>query len=151
MDPITHLLSGASIQGASRGLGFRNGLDVKSTERRALVMIIIVASILPDIDHLIFMPMGWEIYIKHHRGFTHSLFGAPFMALGAIYLVQGIYKLFKKELPIDEITNPAIAGYFFLYTLFYLTFMSKKRIIVKNELLFKETDSSILINSSFCY
>lgn len=97
MDPITHLLSGASIQGASRGLGFRGGLDKKSSEHRALMMIIIVASILPDIDHLIFMPMGWEIYIKHHRGFTHSLIGAPFMALGAIYAVKGIYKLFKRD------------------------------------------------------
>lgn len=105
MDPITHLLSGAAVQGASRGLGFRGSLKRKSAEHRAVMIIIIVAAILPDIDHLIFMPMGWEIYIKHHRGFTHSLFGAPFMALGAIYLVKGMYKLFKRdlELPLKSV------------------------------------------------
>ena len=45
----------------------------------------------PDIDSITYF-RGSITGLEHHRGITHSLIGAPFMAAGVIALVYGIHR-----------------------------------------------------------
>lgn len=69
MDPITHGLSGAVLART----GFRNKYGIATT------WIFIVSAMLPDIDW-VYSLAGEFAYLKHHRGFTHSLIGGAALA-----------------------------------------------------------------------
>src|SRR5262249_23655145 len=79
MEPVTHLLTGAAIS--------RAGLNRKTA---LATLTLVIAAEIPDID-MVFYPFGAVTGFGHHRGITHTLLGAPFMAgaaLGAAYFIH---------------------------------------------------------------
>ena len=80
MDPVTHMLTGACMS--------RAGLNRK-TALATLTLTLAFES--PDIDSAIYF-WGGVTGLQHHRGITHSLIGAPFMAGGVTALVYGIHR-----------------------------------------------------------
>ena len=81
MEPVTHLLTGACLSRA--GLNRTTGLAT---------LTLVVASEIPDLDIVTWLG-GSVSYLQHHRGITHTLLGAPFMAAATLALVYGIYRL----------------------------------------------------------
>lgn len=82
MDPITHGLAGAVIARA----GFS-----KSLERWGPITGIIVA-LSPDSD-IILRLFGEEIFLRYHRGITHSFFFLPVFSLFWAVVFQRLFKL----------------------------------------------------------
>jgi inner membrane protein len=80
LDPVTHMLTGACVS--------RAGLNRKTA---LATLTLILAFEAPDIDSIAYFG-GSITGLQHHRGITHSLIGAPFMAAGVIALVYGIYR-----------------------------------------------------------
>ena len=81
MEPLTHFLTGACLSRA--GLNRKTGLAT---------LTLVLASEMPDVD--IVSAFGGSVsYFQHHRGITHTLLGAPFVAAGTLALVYGIYRL----------------------------------------------------------
>jgi inner membrane protein len=73
MDPVTHVAAGALISqllpGPSRGWSALAG---------------VIFALLPDIDYLLIFSDRLT-FIRHHRGFSHSLLALPLLAfLGAL-------------------------------------------------------------------
>src|SRR5437016_6696140 len=81
MEPITHFLTGACLSRA--GLNRTTGLAT---------LTLVAASEMPDID-IVWYLGGSVAGLQHHRGFTHTLLGAPVMAALSLALVYGIYRL----------------------------------------------------------
>ncbi|MEW5908850.1 MAG: metal-dependent hydrolase [Thermodesulfobacteriota bacterium] len=83
MDPITHMTSGLLTAQAFR----------PSTGNRLFFILCIIGSLIPDIDNFAGL-WGPEFYLIHHRGVTHSIFGAIALAalLGFFYTaLNGFY------------------------------------------------------------
>ena len=80
MDPVTHMLTGACMS--------RAGLNRKTA---LATLTLTLAFEAPDIDSVTYF-WGGVTGLQHHRGITHSLIGAPFMAAGVIALVYGIHR-----------------------------------------------------------
>jgi inner membrane protein len=80
LDPVTHMLTGACVS--------RAGLNRKTT---LATLTLILAFEAPDIDSIAYFG-GSITGLQHHRGITHSLIGAPFMAAGVIAIVYGIHR-----------------------------------------------------------
>ena len=80
MDPVTHMLTGACMS--------RAGLNRKTA---LATLTLTLAFEAPDIDSVTYF-WGGITGLQHHRGITHSLVGAPFMAAGVIALVYGIHR-----------------------------------------------------------
>ena len=80
MDPVTHMLTGACFS--------RAGLNRKTA---LATLTLTLAFEAPDIDSISYF-WGSIAGLQHHRGITHSLIGAPFMAAGVIALVYGIHR-----------------------------------------------------------
>jgi inner membrane protein len=78
LDPVTHMLTGACLSRA--GLNRKTGLAT---------LTLTLAFEAPDIDSLYYFG-GSITGLQHHRGLTHSLVGAPFMAAAVLALVYGI-------------------------------------------------------------
>ena len=53
---------------------------------------LVLASETPDLD-IVTLFGGSVSYLQHHRGITHTLLGAPFVAAGTLGLVYGVYRL----------------------------------------------------------
>jgi len=87
MDPITHTLSGAIVS--------RTGFYQKFG--RIATMYLLVAAIIPDIDHFSLRLAGPLAYIKYHRGFTHSILGSFVIAAIMSGIVCSI-KRFRENL-----------------------------------------------------
>lgn len=85
MDPVTHILTGACLSRA--GLNRRTGLAT---------LTLVLAAEAPDIDSFSYLH-GSVFGLQHHRGITHSLVGAPFVAAAVIGVVYGIYLWMKKS------------------------------------------------------
>lgn len=77
MDPITHLLIGSGVAGAAGGsISLANPTQIGA----------LIGSLTPDFD-IILQLKGDMFYLKHHRGFSHSLLGIGlFTVLTAIGL-----------------------------------------------------------------
>jgi inner membrane protein len=80
LDPVTHLLTGACVS--------RAGLNRKTA---LATLTLTLAFEAPDIDSITYL-RGSIAGLQHHRGITHSLIGAPFMAAGVIAIVYGIHR-----------------------------------------------------------
>jgi inner membrane protein len=80
LEPITHLLTGACISRA--GLNRTTGMAT---------LTLVVAAEAPDLDVLYYFG-GSVTGFAHHRGFTHTLLGAP---LVAATVVAGVYVLYR--------------------------------------------------------
>ena len=87
MDPVTHLLTGACLSRA--GLNRATGLATVT---------LVLATEAPDIDVLWFFG-GSVTGFAHHRGFTHTLLGAPAMAALTAGGVYGLYRLLRRLRP----------------------------------------------------
>ena len=80
MDNLTHTLTGLMLS--------RAGLD-RLTPRAGLVAAI--AANIPDMD-AVTIAAGTETYFRYHRGFTHSLLCAPFIAVLPVLAVAAIFR-----------------------------------------------------------
>ncbi len=85
MEPLTHMLTGACLSRA--GLNRKTGLAT-------LTLALALES--PDVDAVSYVG-GSVSMLQHHRGITHSLVGAPFVAGLTVAVVYGIYWLMKKR------------------------------------------------------
>src|SRR5215472_3632565 len=83
LEPITHFLTGACI--SRIGLNRKTGLAT---------LTMVLAAEAPDADVLAFFG-GSVTGFAHHRGFTHTLLGAPVMAGVVVLGVYGIYRLMR--------------------------------------------------------
>lgn len=72
MDDLTHAFTGALLAKAV--------FSGEEKEEKIVVRALWVSALAPDIDFIL-RAFGFETYILYHRGFTHSLFGLPFLAL----------------------------------------------------------------------
>ncbi len=77
MDPVSHMAFGRTLVAVdgSRRLG------------AGAIAACVIGSLAPDVDAL-FMPAGWDVYLRRHQGGTHSLIGA----LAAAMLVAALIK-----------------------------------------------------------
>lgn len=80
MDPITHALFGATMG--------RAGLNRKSGYA---TLTLAMAAEFPDIDVVLNLFDDVTAF-GHHRGFTHTLLGAPLMAACVVAIVYGIHR-----------------------------------------------------------
>jgi inner membrane protein len=80
LDPVTHMLTGACFSRA--GLNRKTGLAT---------LTLTLAFEAPDIDSIFYFG-GGITGLQHHRGLTHSLIGAPFMAAAVVAIVYGFYR-----------------------------------------------------------
>lgn len=85
MDPVTHMLTGACLGRA--GLNRKTGLAT-------LTLVLAVEA--PDVDSLWYFA-GSVASLQHHRGITHSLVGAPFVAALVTAGVYGVYRWMKRS------------------------------------------------------
>jgi inner membrane protein len=81
MEPVTHLLTGACLGRA----GFN-----RKTAYATLAMTL--AAEVPDLD-MLWGLRGPLLQFQHHRGFTHTLIGAPVVALVVTLFCWGLHKL----------------------------------------------------------
>jgi membrane-bound metal-dependent hydrolase YbcI (DUF457 family) len=65
MDPISHAAFGRTLV----------ALDGRRTLGPGAIAACVLGSLTPDLD-AVFMPIGWDIYLRRHQGGTHSLIGA---------------------------------------------------------------------------
>lgn len=100
MEPVTHFLTGACLG--------RSGFNRK-TAYATLAMTL--AAEAPDLD-MLWVFRGPVAELQHHRGITHSLIGAPFMALLVTGFVWLVWRFRRKD--------PVIAPRWFLIWLFAL-------------------------------
>jgi membrane-bound metal-dependent hydrolase YbcI (DUF457 family) len=64
MDPISHLAFGRTLV----------ALDSRRALGPGAIAACVLGSLTPDLD-AVFMPIGWDIYLRRHQGGTHSLIG----------------------------------------------------------------------------
>ena len=76
MDNLTHSLTGLALG--------RAGL---SRQTRGAGLALVLASNLPDIDVMLSL-QGSTAYLEHHRGLTHSVLGAPLLAVALAILLR---------------------------------------------------------------
>ncbi|MCX7922329.1 MAG: metal-dependent hydrolase [Clostridia bacterium] len=81
MDPVTHAVIGMSI---AKFTGNEIALSNPAT------MGVIIGAVFPDID-ILMQKWGDYVYLKNHRGVTHSVFGMVFSALFIAVALEGIY------------------------------------------------------------
>jgi inner membrane protein len=96
MEPVTHLLAGACL--GRSGLNRRTALATFAA---------ILAAEAPDLDE-VFRFGGPVTELAHHRGITHTLVAAPFMALSITGLVWGLQKAWR-ALPFVRTRLPLIS------------------------------------------
>jgi membrane-bound metal-dependent hydrolase YbcI (DUF457 family) len=64
MDPISHVAFGRTLV----------ALDSRRALGPGAIAACMLGSLAPDVD-AVFMPIGWDIYLRRHQGGTHSLIG----------------------------------------------------------------------------
>ena len=100
LEPVTHFLYGACLSRA----GF--------TRKTALATVtMVLAAEAPDIDMLWYF-RGSAVGFAHHRGFTHTVFGIPFVAAAVLLLVfvlNYLYRRWRPLKPLPEHAPPRLA------------------------------------------
>ncbi len=85
MDNLTHGLTGA-------GIGLLLSQEIFSVlAEPSLVMTAIIASQLPDVDAIV-GARNKTRYLKHHRGFSHSLLTAPVTSALVAFVMSGFFQ-----------------------------------------------------------
>jgi inner membrane protein len=108
LDPVTHVLTGACMGRA--GLNRKTGLAT---------LVLALATEAPDIDVVAYWG-GPAAALQHHRGITHTLLGAPFVAGLVVAGVYGIHRLRharKKAVDSDKPKLPPNWKLLYLYAL----------------------------------
>lgn len=85
MEPVTHFLTGACLG--------RSGFNRK-TAYATLAMTL--AAEAPDLD-MLWGFRGPVAELQHHRGWTHTLVGAPLVGLATVAVVWGVHRLRRRE------------------------------------------------------
>jgi inner membrane protein len=91
LEPVTHFLYGACLSRA----GF-----TRKTALATLTMTL--AAEAPDIDMLWYLK-GSAVGFAHHRGFTHTVFGIPFVAAAVLLLVFMLNYLYRRWRPLKPL------------------------------------------------
>jgi membrane-bound metal-dependent hydrolase YbcI (DUF457 family) len=81
MDPISHMAFGRTLV----------ALDSRRILGAGAVAACVAGSLAPDVD-AVFMPLGWDIYLRRHQGGTHSLMGSVACAALAAAAVRLLSK-----------------------------------------------------------
>ncbi|MCX8128681.1 MAG: metal-dependent hydrolase [Clostridia bacterium] len=81
MDPVTHAVLGLSLSKFSG-----NGIDLSNP----VVAGIVIGSVFPDID-IVLQKWGDYVYLKNHRGITHSVLGTLIASVVIAFALGGIY------------------------------------------------------------
>lgn len=90
MEPVTHLLTGTCLG--------RAGLN-RATALATITLTL--AAEAPDID-MVWYVNGPVVGFAHHRGFTHTFLGVPFIAalvVGFVWLAHKLWRRFRPPLP----------------------------------------------------
>jgi membrane-bound metal-dependent hydrolase YbcI (DUF457 family) len=95
MDPVSHLAFGRTLI----------ALDSRRTLGPGAIAACVCGSLTPDLD-AVFMPIGWDVYLRHHQGGTHSLIGSLVCAA----LTAGLVRLFAKRADYLRLLLAAWAG-----------------------------------------
>ncbi|MBZ5492860.1 MAG: metal-dependent hydrolase [Acidobacteriia bacterium] len=97
MDPVTHMLTGACVS--------RAGLNRKTA---LATLTLVLAFEAPDIDSVFYFKDSIA-GLEHHRGITHSLVGAPFIAAGVVAIVYGFYRWrsSRQKIVVESISGSA--------------------------------------------
>jgi inner membrane protein len=97
MDTVTHGIAGSVL---ARGLTHRPAA-------RAALVLGLVGGMLPDLD--LFFLHGRIAYLRGHRGWTHSFFLLPFLALALAVLARFLYR-YSRHVPIRVLFLFAAVG-----------------------------------------
>jgi membrane-bound metal-dependent hydrolase YbcI (DUF457 family) len=95
MDPISHVALGRTLV----------ALDSRRTLGPGAVAACVLGSLAPDVD-AVFMPIGWDIYLRHHQAGTHSLIGS----IACAALTAAVVRLPSKRGPYLPLLLAAWAG-----------------------------------------
>jgi membrane-bound metal-dependent hydrolase YbcI (DUF457 family) len=95
MDPVSHLAFGR----------IAIALDQDRRLGPSAVGACLAGSLAPDVD-AVFMPRGWDIYLLHHQGGTHSLIGS----VASAALAAGLVKTFSRRARFASVLLAAWAG-----------------------------------------
>jgi inner membrane protein len=101
MDNVTHSLAGLAL--ARAGLG-------RTTAGATTALVI--ASNLPDAD-IVSRLFGSAVFLEHHRGLTHSIAGAPLLALGLALVLRSVFRR-SRFLPLMLCGLVGVAGHIFM-------------------------------------
>ena len=101
MDNLTHTLTGLAL--ARAGLG---------EATRGATAALLIASNLPDVDVVTWLG-GTATYLHHHREVTHSVVGAPVLAL-ALAVVLRLAFAGARFLPLLLCSLGGVAGHVFM-------------------------------------
>jgi membrane-bound metal-dependent hydrolase YbcI (DUF457 family) len=82
MDPVSHVAFGRTLI----------ALDGRRAFGQGAIAACVLGSLMPDLD-AVFMPLGWDIYLRHHQGGTHSLIGS----LACAALTAALVRLASKR------------------------------------------------------
>ncbi len=82
MDPVSHVAFGRTLI----------ALDGQRTLGPGAIAACVFGSLTPDLDAVL-MPIGWDVYLRHHQGGTHSLIGS----LACAVLTAALVRLFAKH------------------------------------------------------
>lgn len=82
MDPVTHAVIGMTVAKITG-----NGIVLSEPATVGIV----VGSVFPDID-ILMQKMGDYVYLKNHRGATHSIFGLAVSAMFIALVLSGFYQ-----------------------------------------------------------
>ncbi len=99
MEPITHFLYGACMSRAA---------FTRKTALATLTMTL--AAEAPDID-MVWYFKGSAVGFVHHRGFTHTVFGIPFVAaltLAVVFVMNYLYRRWRPLKPLPEGATPRL-------------------------------------------
>ena len=77
MDPVSHVAFGRTLV----------ALDSRRTLGPGAIAACVLGSLTPDLDG-VFMPIGWDIYLRRHQGGTHSLIGTIACAALTAWVVR---------------------------------------------------------------
>jgi inner membrane protein len=87
MEPVTHFLTGACLS--------RAGLNRKTAY---CTLVMTLAAEAPDLD-VFWSADGPVAGLQHHRGWTHTLIGTPFVALATVALVYAFHRWRTRHKP----------------------------------------------------
>ncbi|GBE31190.1 hypothetical protein BMS3Bbin05_00087 [bacterium BMS3Bbin05] len=77
MDPVTHTLTGITLSNFA-------------PKRRAFFWILVISSVLPDIDYVTRIP-GLDVFLRYHRGITHGILAVILVPLLLSLVFRIIY------------------------------------------------------------
>ena len=88
MDPISHAVFGYAVVTSAR----RPALDTaarteKTANHRGVAVASVVGALAPDADAL-FMPIGWDVYLRVHEVGTHTVVGTLPVALAVAWALR---------------------------------------------------------------